>query len=339
MSGALGSVDANYKPRPDLVPLEVFPNEPLVANKHGRVLTAETLKMPLADIQKAETVIWEREGGKKLEWQPTEAAIRIRQEAQAFVDAFMRKDYNEALRLSIESPVLQYAELNSGRRNVTVAIHPEQLKDPAYMQHVMDKMDSIGKFNWEQSGTKFDIGPIKNYSYVPEPLFALEGGQHVPLVSYTRASEYSGYKLEFPTRTSTGKPLTAEQLKAVDEFRKSPEGQRIIAETALIAVEENIIHANQYMTNYGKIISPTHAEFTAEFGEQMGGRSHLKNFHGAMEREGATREAFNEQEVVSLLYDAGMPLKMIEHHFFFGHKHVPERTPVIKFLRNREAAS
>ncbi len=138
--------------------------------------------------------------------------------------------------------------------------------------------------------------------------------------------------------TTEGAKLTAEQLAEVQAIRQSPEGQRVLAETAVTAFEESVVHANQYAHSAGGILSPSYARFTRDFGIEHGLRGQFLSFLGMIEQEHPLRIPFYEQEVPALLYDAGMPLPLIERHYFFGSRHVSERTPLINFLRDIEAS-
>lgn len=320
--------------------LEVLPPEPLVANKGGHILTATTL--PLSDMvasaKARDGIKFEWKEGKTVEWAPNEQGIRARVEAQAFVDAFMKKDYEEALRIAIETPAIRGVPLGVGERQGKM-ISVEAMKDEFSMRSLMDRMAAVGVFKWDQFTSNVDpIGQIKFKAAVPRPAIRLSNdGPIVNLIDYASKGEYDTYKLEFPKTAVNGVPLTEAQLSEIAAVRKSPEGQRLIAESALIAFEENLVHANQVQGS-GDIIAPTFAEYMRDRYQDTGFRPFLLKFLGALDRKATQTPFFHEQEVPMMLYDAGMPLPLIERHYFFGGRHVQERTPIIEFLRKKEGS-
>jgi len=170
-------------------------------------------------------------------------------------------------------------------------------------------------------------------AYVPRTLIEIaDGAPPVALVDFVPTNK-GGYTITMPMADVKGQTLTSSRGLAINEIRNSPEGQRIIAETALIAFEENIVHANQHL-NGGAIMSPTYAAYTRDFGITHGTRPSLLNFLGMLDKLHETRQPFYEQEVPAMLYDAGMPLEMIQRHYFFGSHHVPIRVPIMNYLQN-----
>jgi hypothetical protein len=289
---------------------------------------------------------WLKEGTKGLTevaWKPSEASVTTRTEAQNFVKAFMAKDYHGALATSIEAKVLQHVELNPNPKLQSVDITAAELKDPLTLQYHMSQLAKIGVFDWRQKISGADVLESRLRVNVPRTVVQLDSGNaKVALVDFVKTEGpgyFSGYKVDYPSVTTSGEKLSPEQLSEIETIRKSPEGQRVLAETAIVAFEESIAHANQHISAAGDIISPSYARFSRDFSIEHGTRAHFLSFLGMMGKDHQFKVNFNEQEVPAILYDAGMPLPLIEHHYNFGGRHVEERLPVFQFLRNTEASS
>lgn len=337
-AGALGGVDAAAVStgRTGLPPVEVFSDLPLAAPKHGKPVPAGTENLPIEQHGLRDQVVWTREDGKTLVWEPSAGSIQARREAQSFVDAFMRRDYVGALKTAVGSKALYGVELNPEGHTHTLSITAAEMKEPDRLQFHLDRMNRVGKFNWEQSMVNFQMENQRLKVLLPKTVVPLEqGSTPVALVDFVR-TEDGHYSVELPKTNVAGAPLTRPQIEEISSIRNSSQGQRLIAETALAAFEESIVHANQHVTVGGDIISPTYAAFTRDFGAKYGTRPHMLSFLGMLTNQSPVKEAFYEQEVPALLYDAGMPLEVIKRHYFRGASHVAERTPVINYLQTLE---
>ncbi|MBC7998961.1 MAG: hypothetical protein IAF58_13510 [Leptolyngbya sp.] len=116
----------------------------------------------------------------------------------------------------------------------------------------------------------------------------------------------------------------------IEAIRKSVNGKRILAETALFTFEETF-HAAQHM-NGGKIISPSAAEHLRLPEVRIEERFRKIAFVGSVDGKLPLRSTLYEIEIPAILHDAGMPFSMIKEHYFFGRRHVKERNSVMNYL-------
>ncbi len=338
---ALRATDTSYYPGVQArgnslqPPLEVFPTETSSLPGEAGQLASKAANISPSLFKEPRPISWRLPDGKTWQWEPSEATGQTLRDARTFVASFMSRDYLGALATAIESPVMKQVELNPASRRHDVRFLAADLNEPESMRALMSRMNGLAKFQWGQFMRNGEFEPQKLDVVVPRAIIELKEGQAlVPLVDFAQA-ESGGYKIELPNRTTDGKPLTVLQTEEIGAIRQSSQGQRLIAEMGLMAFEESIVHANQHISAGGDIISPTYAEFARDFSIEHGTRAHKLAFLGLLDRSNPVKEAFYEQEVPAVLYDAGMPLPLIERHYFAGAHHVQERTPVIEFLRKK----
>lgn len=318
--------------------LEVMPEGTILPNAHSRRLPGNADKMPIAEIHKSEPIKWTFENGKSVDWKVNPEGIEVRLQAQRFVDAFMTGKYSEALKVAVEAPVMERVNLNPSSRRHAETISVSELKQPEILQLRMSSLQQHAEFRWQQVTRDGIAGETKLEVVIPKPIIQLkDGNTQVPLVDFAR-TERGGYKVTFPEKSTSGVELTPAQVAEIRAVRQSPEGRRLLAETAIFGFEETIVHANQHITQGGRITSPSYAEFARNWGSQSPDlRGHRLSFLGMIDNKHPMRPTIFEQEVPAMLYDAGMPLSVVRHHFFFGGRHVDRRTPVMDFLSNRES--
>ncbi len=336
-AGAYGASFQTHPVSEFLPPLTVFPDEPMPTSSRAARLLEDADKLPLKDIQKQEKLTWRLANGKTIEWEPSKESVEVRLQAQKFVDNFMAGRYMDALSAAVDTPVMEQAELNPKRRMHEVKMTPEELKKPEILAFKLDDLSSRAKFRWQKTVRGDEVIASDNDVVVPVPVIELRGGQtEVALVDFRRLDN-GRYQAVFPEQTRQGRALTPEESKEMSALRSSPEGQRLLAETALFGFEEAIVHANQHLNMSGHIASPSFAEFARNFGREHGTRGHYLAFLGFLDSLSPHRDVLFEQEVPALAYDAGMPLPLVNHHFFFGARHVDVRKPVMTFLQAKEA--
>lgn len=326
--------------RRHLPAMEMFPEGMNAAPTRASMVKLDLQGKP-RPLSEQERVLYHREGKSTLEWKPSEETIRVRHETEKFVQQIMKGDYEGALKTAMETEVMQSTELNPARRKSIAKINAEDLNNPQQVMSVMGEMSGQAQFKWQQRTQDGHIGSMQLDVTVPRPIIKLkDGGVEVALVDFTQQGNvgFKGpVKVEYPTTTTSGAPLTKSQIAEIEAIRKSEVGQRMIGETALFAFEESLVHANQHYTAYGKIMSPTFARYSRDFHIKHDTRPQMLHFAGLTDKMSSMREIFMEQEVPMMLYDAGMPLSMIRHHFFFGNRHMQERTPIMNYLEAREA--
>jgi len=316
--------------------LSTVPEGIIHPNSASRRLAENADQTPLADLHKKETIGWELENGKTVTWEASKEGVGVRLLAQKWVDAFMEGRFTDALKVAVEAPVMEKVNLNPTTRPHTVTVTAAELKQPEILQLRMGTLSNYAEFKWQQTMREGQIEATKLEVVIPKPIVELKDGTTVPFVDFVR-HQAGNYTVALPEKSVAGKDLSPAQVAEIRALRSSPEGQRLMAETAIFGFEETIVHANQHITQGGRISSPTFAEYAAEFASQSPSiRGHRLAFLNALDQKHPARETIFEQEVPVLAYDAGMPLSVVRHHFFFGDRHVARRTPVMEFLRNRE---
>lgn len=334
---AEGSTSFASGPRDGHLPsMQTVPDGKIVPNAHSRRLPDNAETLPLAEIHKREPIAWELENGKTVTWEANKDGVGVRILAQKWVDAFMEGRFTDALKIAVEAPVMERVNLNPPKRPHTVTVKAQELKQPEVVQLTMGSLASHAEFKWQQTVRDGVVDGTKLEVVIPKPIIELKDGTTVPFVDFVR-HDSGKYSVTLPERSVAGKDLSPAQVAEIRAVRESPEGKRLMAETAIFGFEETIVHANQHITQNGRISSPTFAEFAADFASQSQTiRGHRLSFLNALDNQHPTRPTIFEQEVPMLAYDAGMPLSVVRHHFFFGDRHVARRTPVMNFLRNRE---
>ncbi len=332
-----GTTSLSSGPRDGHSPsIQALPEGQIASNLNSRRLPDNADKLPLADIHKGETIPWEISPGKEVTWQTSQEGVGVRLLAQKWVDAFMEGRYTDALKVAVEAPVMERVNLNPTTRPHTVTVSAADLKQPDVLQLRMGTLSNYAEFKWQQTMRDGHVEGSKLEVVIPKPIIELKDGTTVPFVDFVR-HDSGKYSVTLPEKSVAGKDLTPAQVAEIRAIRESPEGQRLMAETSIFGYEETIVHANQHITQGGRITSPTFAEFSADFASQSPTiRGHRLAFLNALDQNHQARPTILEQEVPMLAYDAGMPLSVVRHHFFFGDRHVARRTPVMEFLRNRE---
>ncbi len=336
-----GSISLSTGPREGHLPaLEVIPEGSMTPNRGSRRLPDDAAQRPLADIQKTETLPWEMENGATATWKTSKEGVDVRLQAQQWVDAFTQGRYGDALKVAIEAPVMANVNLNPVKRPHTEIINAAELKRPDILQWKMSTLSSHAEFKWQQTMRDGQVEAVKLEVVIPKPIIELKEGTRVPLVDFVRNESTGKYSVDYPEKSVSGARLTPAEVSEIRAVRQSPEGQRLLAETAIFGFEETIVHANQHIVQSGKATSPTFAEFAAEWASQSPSlRGHRLSFLGALDNQHPSRHTIFEQEVPMLAYDAGMPLALVRHHFYFGDRHVNIRKPVMDFLRIREQSA
>lgn len=112
-------------------------------------------------------------------------------------------------------------------------------------------------------------------------------------------------------------------IEQVRQFRNSPEGQRLIAEQAIVRMEERL-HIRQLQTG-NQVFTPGYARFLAD---QPNGNESLAD-------PSSRSRASLEQELIFAMHDAGWSIEHLRHHF--GNHHSSVREPVFAYLQAQQA--
>lgn len=189
--------------------------------------------------------------------------------------------------------------------------------------------------------TKFlgDMGHVAEIKKVPADTTSGASHKLVTELPQTIIEIAPGVKVDFLTgKTPGGKTLTAEMQAKFDSFAKGEIGQRLLAEHALIAMEEKVHFHN--LEARGQILSPSFAKFARDMSAP--GNSLEAAFQGRFQQQYADssgRAPFTfEQEAILALHDSNPKFwnaDMLDRHF--GRQHENVRKPVIEWLRQQES--
>ena len=179
------------------------------------------------------------------------------------------------------------------------------------------------------------MGDVANVKPFAE---GLDKNKHVTNLPQTYIEVADNVKVDIVTgKTATGEFPVGESLQKFNAFRNSENGKRILAEHALIAIEEKI-HLMDIL-NGGKIMSPSYARFafeTAAAGSALDAA--VRGEYNAKYADTAGRAPFTyEQQAILALRDSNPQFwtaSMLEHHF--GSQHSAVRKPVIEWLKRQE---
>lgn len=303
------------------------------ASKHAARLSPDDLSKPLADLQQREKIVWEHDNyPKPLIWKPSKASVEARSQAQEWVTKFSDGDYEGAIETALKADVMKRAVLNPPGTPHEILFRASEINSPELPTR-LGQMARVGEF---YGNRMFRNGEYEDSLRVllPKPIVELSTKTQVALHDYAEVP--GGFKHRLPMNATNGNALTQAETAEITALRNSPGGQRILAESSVIAFEESIVHANQYGTGNFEILSPTFARFSRDFGTDTGTTAHSAAFRGVLDHDHPSRFAIREQEVPVLAYDAGMPLQAVTDHFFFGGRHVRERAAVMSYLLKRE---
>jgi hypothetical protein len=289
-------------------------------------------------------------------WTASQDSLNVRRSIQNFNAAMARGDYAEALRIANTGGVRPPADRVT-QSTVDTRISAADLNNPDVLRDLLGRMQSAGQIQPLGDG-RFDIR-------MPRPIVVLSSGASVDLTNsnmtaamparHLTPSEISQVET-FRRNGSTGtvrlqngvevnlnvsttesarvepRALTAAEQQQVAGILQSEPGRRILQEQAFIAMEERLIHLSQLQLG-GQVISPTYARFLSERAVGPNGNTPGDDLHSAFNGEGRSNSTY-EQELVALLYDGGMSVADIEHHFG---RQWASRAPVMDFIRRLEA--
>lgn len=250
---------------------------------------------------------WPREEGKPIAWKPTATGQEAHQKLTEAVDAFVKGDYEGAIgvveRERLENDENSWSNVRWVRPQVTIPAG--ELDDPQLAEFHRRQLLQHGEARHAVIIEQNPADRTNEYRVtVPQVLVQLEDGSKVDLFD------------------PKGSP---QQVEQVEQIRSTPAGRRLAATQAVIAMEERLIHVPQQQ-NLEKPISPSYAQFAIDEGEPQRGNELFEAYIG-INRSFKTKE----QEVVTWLHDAGMPIAMIEEHVAPNHE--VARRPVMDWLK------
>lgn len=326
-TGSTLGVAGPVVPESRLPNLEFFTGDSMpVVN--ANVLTREDLAKPVDQLIAEQSLTWDASA--KLNWKPTKASLKMREEAQEFVGHTMNGDFVQAIDSRLQTEVMHGIELNPPNRAVDVHISAaDLLSENASLPQILENMSELAIFKWDQKIINGIPQDEELMVLIPRAVITTSDG-NVPVALFDFVRTENGYKTVFPTKSLKGQDLTVGQLAEIEAIRKSVSGKRILAETALFTFEETF-HAAQHM-NGGKIISPSAAEHLRLPEVRIEERFRKIAFVSSVDSKLPLRSTLYEIEIPAILHDAGMPFSMIKEHYFFGRRHVKERTSVMNYL-------
>ena len=254
---------------------------------------------------------WPREGGKPVAWRPTATGQEAHEKLTEAVDAFVQGDFEGAIevveRERIDNDETNWSNVRWVRPEVTIPAH--ELEDPKLAEFHCRQLLQHGEARHAVLIEQNPADRTNEYRVtVPKVLVQLEDGAKVDLFN-PEGSE--------------------EQVHEVEDIRSSPSGRKLAATQAVIAIEERLIHVPQQL-NLEKPISPSYAQFAIDEGEAERGNELFDAYIG-INRSFKSKE----QEVVTWLHDAGMPIAMIEEHVAPNHE--VARRPVMDWLKDQSS--
>lgn len=317
--------------------LSFKPVEQIQPSKYAVRLTDQEVKGGLlGEVRKKETFTWDHpfeDFKTPLPWRPSQASVEARGQSQKFVQELSDKNYEGALRTAIDIPVMRSVALNPPGAAFDIPMRAADLRKTDIGLELA-RMGKVGSFNgdhWQVLG----VPETKLKVLLPRPTVELDSGTKVHFLQFESAP-HGGHSVSFPTKSVDNVPLNPTDLNEIQLLRQSPQGQRVVEETAIIAFEENVVHANQFARSSYDLLSPSYAKFAAEWADVTKSKPHFDAFRGALMHGDKGRFMVKEQEVPFMAYDAGMPLETVLDHFYFGSRHVDQRTAGIHWLLKRE---
>lgn len=254
--------------------------------------------------------VWSRPDGLEIKWKPSNTAQEAHSELVDAVDAFVQGDYEAAIKVAERNREQEEtSDWSSVKwRETPVTIPVEDLQDEKMVDVHRRQMLRVGKATHGILTEQHSAQRSNTYTVsVPEVLVQFEDGSKADLFAPEGDSEL---------------------VEKVAELRTSKAGRKLAATQAVIAIEERLVHVPQQQ-NTKELISPSFAQFSMDEGKPERGNDLFDAYLGIS-------RSFNnmEQEVVTSLYDAGMPIAIIEEHWAPNHEKA--REPVMKWLKDQE---
>lgn len=262
--------------------------------------------------------------GTDAKWSPDADGLKVRQDLQKFSEAMAKGDYKAAAEIARASGVGP-APGNVTDTKTDIKADAADLANPVKLREFLARMQHAANIRPDVDNEGKPAAERKYEVTTPRPVIKLASGVEVDLTNPAR------------TLGTDSRALTDVEQQQVDALLKSDAGKRILQEHAMITMEERLVHLSQLHMG-GKVISPTYAKFLAERGRAPTDTEAADAYYHAL-RAGqpgtpGRNSATYEQELIALLYDSGMPIKMIEHHF--GAQWGAERAPIVDYLKARE---
>lgn len=238
-------------------------------------------------------------------WAPDADGLKVRQDLQKFSEAMAKGDYKTALEIARASGIGP-APGNVTDTNADIKANAADLADPVKLREFLARMQHAANIKPDVDNEGKPAADRKYEVTTPRPVIKLASGAEVDLTNPAR------------TLGTDSRALTDQEKQQVDTLLKSDAGKRILQEHAMITMEERLVHLSQLHMG-GKVISPTYAKFLAERGrapsDTEAGDAYYHALRAGEPGAPGRNSTTYEQELIALLYDSGMPIKMIEHHF------------------------
>lgn len=270
-------------------------------------------------------------------WRQTPEGQALLNEARAFSEHFLNQRYGQALDLARAESTLTAMPEGQTRtiRPYDVPFDLQAFTRASATERVNIMREFLQRMG-DQAGVRQLPGGAGIEVTVPRPVIEGPNGMRinvatgevtVPGQGPVRINVETGEVILAPGQARTATHTQVEA--AFRPFREAvplAQRQRIVAEQALIAMEERLHMQHAAMGE--RAFSPRYAEFVRDM--RFDSPDHTESL-GGRERSRASVE----QEVLLALHDAGWPLSQLEHHF--GAHHVEARRPVFEYLRAQEA--
>jgi hypothetical protein len=319
---------------------DLLPNARLFAVADGRKTELDPNR-PTLDLPNEKIV--ERDSVQEVGWEPSAYSVEVRRTIQEWSTAMADGNYEKALKLAQSGKHEPTNTSENGMEsvpitptNVRVEIDYAKLKDvnsEDFRKVLMALHQPGGKSceasvvprrSKEQNNANDEIR--KEYGFrVADPVIKVPAGTEV---------EVAGKAVKLETDKEIALAPQEHHIDAVSkalqtQIKESEAGQRMLAEQAVIAMEERLVHLSQFrnqMTEGGlDTLSPTLAQFLFE-------RADISpvGLRALVGLPTAFTDQYREMEVAALLYDSGFKLADIQS--MLGNRHGDERKPLYDWL-------
>jgi len=245
----------------------------------------------------------------EITWKPSAQSMEVRRHVQDFVAAFMRGDYAQSRQAARQCGAQEDIREQHVAVDIDLARMQQMQHDPLESRFVQQEIDRVGE---AQHGIE-NQGKVEQHH------------QFVVRLPQVRIDLGHGQKVDLTSGEST-QPLDLTQQRAVHAVMQSDAGRRLQAEHALTLLEERL-HVEQFREP--GILSPTFARFATDVATPRRGSTLFEALLGLPKP-----RTLMEAEIPALLYDGGMPLDLIKHHFLS--RHPQERERIVAYLYQRE---
>ncbi len=284
------------------------------------------------------------------DWEPSDYSVEVRRTINDWSKSMASGDFEKALQIAQSSKHEPMNRSEDGFGKVPIAptlvrveIDYSKLKDinsEAFQRVLAELSQPNGKScNASMVTERTKAGNDANDEI--RTMYGFRMADPVVVVPAGTEVEVAGKKVKLDNDREIALLRQEHNLDPVSQalltqIKESEAGQRLIAEQALVAMEERLVHLSQFSNAKTKdhlnVISPTLAQYLSEKADT--------NPVGLKALLGIPTELTNhykEMEVAALLYDSGFGLQDIQS--MLANRHNEEREPLYDWLRAKNQSS